>query len=132
MQHSRGGMATRIVEERSRNLPFPLTPWQIPTPFFNIAEVVWQRGLLKKGVGICHGVSGNGYYFLYLHRYTRDPKHLHRALQFAEFAVSPKCRTEAWPETSKPYSLFNGLSGAVCYFGDLLPGTQFCFPGGDL
>ena len=24
-------------------------------------ELVWQRGLLKKGPGLCHGVSGNAY-----------------------------------------------------------------------
>jgi len=31
-------------------------------------EVVWQRGLLKKGPGLCHGVAGNGYTFLHLYK----------------------------------------------------------------
>ena len=32
-------------------------------------ECIWQRGLLKKGPGICHGVAGSGYAFLVLYRY---------------------------------------------------------------
>jgi len=44
-------------------------------------DVVWQRGLLKKGYGICHGVAGNGYTFLYLFNITRDIKWFHRAMK---------------------------------------------------
>lgn len=33
-------------------------------------ELTWQRGLLKKGPGICHGVAGSGYVFLLLYRLT--------------------------------------------------------------
>lgn len=31
-------------------------------------DCVWQKGLLKKGPGICHGVAGSGYVFLLLYR----------------------------------------------------------------
>ena len=31
-------------------------------------EVVWQRGLLRKGPGLCHGVAGNGYALLHLYQ----------------------------------------------------------------
>ena len=31
-------------------------------------DLVWERGLLKKGPGLCHGVAGNGYTFLYLYQ----------------------------------------------------------------
>ncbi len=31
-------------------------------------ECVWRKGLLKKGPGICHGISGGGYVFLTLYR----------------------------------------------------------------
>lgn len=34
-------------------------------------EVIWQRGLLKKGCGICHGVAGNAYSFLSLFQLTK-------------------------------------------------------------
>lgn len=43
------------------------------------ADVIWSRGLLKKGYGLCHGVSGNGYAFLRMFQLTRDLKYLHRA-----------------------------------------------------
>ena len=31
-------------------------------------DLVWERGLLKKGPGLCHGVAGNGYTFLHLYQ----------------------------------------------------------------
>lgn len=44
-------------------------------------NVVWERGLLKKGYGICHGAAGNGYVFLDLYRVTNDINWLHRAIK---------------------------------------------------
>jgi hypothetical protein len=45
-----------------------------------LGEVVWNRGLLKKGLGgLCHGIGGNAYVFLKLHEATGDKKHLERA-----------------------------------------------------
>lgn len=32
------------------------------------ANLIWQKGLLKKGPGLCHGVGGNGYVFLLMYR----------------------------------------------------------------
>ena len=43
--------------------------------------VVWKRGLLRKGYGLCHGAAGNGYTFLQLHRLTGQAHHWQRALQ---------------------------------------------------
>lgn len=43
------------------------------------AEVIWQRGLLRKGYGVCHGTAGNGYAFLSLYKLTQDRKYLYRA-----------------------------------------------------
>lgn len=34
-------------------------------------EVVWERGLLRKGYSICHGVAGNGYAFMPLFQQTK-------------------------------------------------------------
>ena len=34
-------------------------------------EVVWERGLLKKGCGLCHGTAGNAYTFLTLFQLTK-------------------------------------------------------------
>jgi hypothetical protein len=48
-------------------------------------EAVWGQGLLKKGPGACHGVSGSAYALLALFRATHNPMWLHRTLQFALF-----------------------------------------------
>lgn len=42
-------------------------------------ELVWQKGLLKKGPGICHGVAGSAYVFLLLYRLTGNRKYIYRA-----------------------------------------------------
>ena len=44
-------------------------------------EVVWRRGLLRKGYGLCHGVAGNTYTFLQLLRLTNNPQYFYRALK---------------------------------------------------
>ena len=44
-------------------------------------EVVWSRGLLKKGYGVCHGAAGNAYTFSCLYKQMGDPKYLHRAIK---------------------------------------------------
>ena len=35
-------------------------------------EAVWSRGLLKKGLGLCHGVAGNVYTFLHIYQATGE------------------------------------------------------------
>ena len=49
------------------------------------AQLIWERGLLKKGPGLCHGVAGNAYAFLVMYRLTGNVAYYYRALQFAEF-----------------------------------------------
>ena len=93
-------------------------------------DVVWQRGLLKKGYGLCHGVAGNAYAFLCLWRATGDAKHLHRAMQFAEFCAhygTHGCRT---PDA--PWSLFEGLAGTVYFMFDIQKPSEARFPAYEL
>ena len=52
-------------------------------------EVIWQRGLLRKGYGICHGTAGNGYAFLSLYRTTREKKYLYRACKVTSQPLVP-------------------------------------------
>nr|CAB3263379.1 lanC-like protein 3 [Phallusia mammillata] len=92
-----------------------------------LAETVWEKGLLKKGPGICHGVSGSGYVFLLMYRLTGDSKRLYRAERFANFLLSEKFKREA-RIPDKPYSLFEGLAGTVCFLTDLLKPTTAEFP----
>lgn len=90
-------------------------------------EIVWTKGLLKKGPGTCHGVAGSGYVFLLLYRLTGDPKHLHRAQVFADFMFTPEFMQGARTPDS-PYSLYEGLAGTVCFLSDLLNPQQAAFP----
>uniref|UniRef100_A0A3B4US37 LanC lantibiotic synthetase component C-like 2 (bacterial) n=1 Tax=Seriola dumerili TaxID=41447 RepID=A0A3B4US37_SERDU len=70
------------------------------------AEVIWQRGLLRKGYGICHGTAGNGYAFLSLYKVTQDKKYLYRACKFAEWCLDYGTHGCRIPD--RPYSLFEG------------------------
>jgi lantibiotic modifying enzyme len=45
-------------------------------------ELVWKKGMLLKGNGICHGITGNAYVLHSLYRITNDNKWLNRSLQF--------------------------------------------------
>ncbi|XP_023682407.1 glutathione S-transferase LANCL1-like [Paramormyrops kingsleyae] len=89
-------------------------------------EVVWQRGLLKKGYSLCHGVAGNAYVFLALYKLTHDPKHLYRACMFAEWCMDygkHGCRTP-----DRPFSLFEGMAGTIYFLADLLQPMKSKFP----
>ncbi|XP_064419552.1 glutathione S-transferase LANCL1 isoform X1 [Latimeria chalumnae] len=89
-------------------------------------EVIWQRGLLKKGYGLCHGAAGNAYGFLALYKLTQDLKYLYRACKFAEWCLDygkHGCRT---PDT--PFSLFEGMAGTIYFLADLLQPMNAKFP----
>ncbi|CAG9466523.1 unnamed protein product [Pedinophyceae sp. YPF-701] len=91
------------------------------------SEVVWQRGLLRKGCGLCHGIAGNAYAFLAAFRATSDPTYLHRATAFASFMA------DSWRELAdvpdRPFSLYEGLAGAVCLWFDMLRPLSANMPG---
>eukprot|EP00731_Ephydatia_muelleri_P022800 Em0015g383a len=67
-------------------------------------EVVWDRGILRKGYGLCHGVAGNALTFLQLFRLTTRPEYFNRAVKFAEWCLSSSERKCRIPDHS--YSLF--------------------------
>lgn len=96
-----------------------------------MADLVWQKGLLKKGPGICHGVAGNGYVFLLLYRLTEDPKYLYRANCFFEFMGTETFQDQA-RTPDNPLSLYEGAAGTVCYLADLTHPQQASFPFSDI
>ncbi|KAJ3085942.1 Glutathione S-transferase lancl1 [Quaeritorhiza haematococci] len=51
------------------------------------AEAVWQRGIIKDGVGLSHGVAGNAYIFLTLYKLTKDTKYWGRTLKFLRICL---------------------------------------------
>lgn len=94
------------------------------------AQAVWSRGLLRKGVGLCHGISGNGYALLSLYRATGEPQYLGMAQSFALFAA------EHWEELyevpDRPASLYEGLAGAVSFWLDVVDPQNSSWPGAEL
>ncbi|XP_075190372.1 lanC-like protein 3 [Anomaloglossus baeobatrachus] len=90
-------------------------------------DLTWQKGLLKKGPGICHGVAGSAYVFLLLYRLTGNSKYIYRAQRFAEFLSSEEFKMGSCTIESL-YSLYEGLSGTVCFLVDLLQPNQAEFP----
>lgn len=95
------------------------------------AEVVWQRGVLTKGPGLCHGICGNGYALLAVYRLTGDLEFLAKALWFGLTATqwAEKQASGEWREADRPLSLMEGLAGALCFWKDLLSlgEQQMCF-----
>jgi hypothetical protein len=98
------------------------------SPFLN-KQLFKSADPLISGPGICHGVAGSGFVFLLLHRLTSDPKHLHRAVKFAEFlhteefksARTPDCPFRCWKTSigflaPPPCSLADGLPPRVASF----------------
>uniref|UniRef100_A4IIE7 LanC-like protein 2 n=1 Tax=Xenopus tropicalis TaxID=8364 RepID=A4IIE7_XENTR len=94
------------------------------------SEVIWQRGLLRKGYGICHGTSGNGYAFLSLYNHTQDKKYLYRACRFAEWCLEYGKHGCRIPD--RPYSLFEGMAGAIHFLSDMLTPETSRFPAFEL
>uniref|UniRef100_A0A914UL35 LanC-like protein 2 n=1 Tax=Plectus sambesii TaxID=2011161 RepID=A0A914UL35_9BILA len=45
------------------------------------ADVIWNRGLLKKGYGLCHGVAGNAYALISVWKATGEVAYLYQACQ---------------------------------------------------
>ncbi|KAM8880566.1 lanC-like protein 2 [Synchiropus picturatus] len=94
------------------------------------AEVIWQRGLLRKGYGICHGTSGNGYAFLSMYKLTQEKKYLYRACKFAEWCLDYGTHGCRIPD--RPYSLFEGMAGAIHYLSEIAAPETSCFPAFEL
>lgn len=91
------------------------------------ADLIWEKGLLKKGPGLCHGIAGNGYVFLLLYRLTNDNKYLYRTLVFFQFLCSDEFKHNA-RTPDNPYSLYEGLAGTACFVADLLNPPAASFP----
>ena len=110
--------------------------------------VIWERGVLRKGNGLCHGVAGNAYAFLALERVLRlsgsqggddgteaanmkaaAEQQLLRARCFAALLVERDVQS-AMAATSdpqrrvrgvpdSPLSLMEGTAGVLCFLLDL-------------
>ncbi|KAF4664125.1 Chromatin assembly factor 1 subunit B [Perkinsus chesapeaki] len=86
----------------------------------SLGEVVYERGLLaEKGAGLCHGVGGSTMALVAVYTYTGHRVWLHRARQFALF-TSQYGQWLSDTFADRPYSLYEGLAGAVASIGATL------------
>ena len=77
------------------------------------AAVVWERGVLRKGNGLCHGVAGNAYAFLTLRRLLggsgeADDEQLRRACCFAAVLLDEDVQC-AMADTCDPQRRVKGV-----------------------
>jgi hypothetical protein len=109
---------------------------------------IWAEGLLKKGFGLCHGISGNAFAFA-LAATSPDMIQCHKErevfmLMAQAFAASKKVdfvaktvggfiHNDRFKKGSAdfPFSLMNGLAGDLCLHLKLA-GANIGFPGFNL
>ena len=104
------------------------------------SQVVWERGLLRKGAALCHGMTGSAYVFLALHRAlggtsSKEGRVQLRRAQFFAGVVSqilPLAEHELCSFSDDWYSLYTGLAGIVCLLADLQRPSLSRFPGFDV
>ena len=100
-------------------------PGLLPATFIEYAkksaDLVWERGILRKGMGLCHGISGNGYVFLLLFRLTKNKMYLQRAISYALIIMQrddPKIGGK-FRQPDHPFSLMEGDAGVLRFLFDV-------------
>ena len=91
------------------------------------ADIIWERGILIKGFGLCPGITGNAFCFLHLYQTTGDTLQLHRACQFARIIIDGS--HNLFEDHSRPLSLYQGKAGLIHFLFSLLNPIESCFPG---
>ncbi|EGD78775.1 hypothetical protein PTSG_01752 [Salpingoeca rosetta] len=94
------------------------------------ADLVWKQGVLLKGLGLCHGVGGNGLALLAMYRETGQPIYLHRARAFAHVGLKSQEQMLLVPD--RPYSLFEGAGGLAALMLALQSPQRAHFPAYEL
>ncbi|KAG8906719.1 hypothetical protein FRB99_006317 [Tulasnella sp. 403] len=111
------------------------------------SRAVWEEGLVTKGLGICHGVTGNAWSWLlsaYQEVITSSitgpddfsptlQTNLSRGLAYMVHATElpPILQNPLLPYRTpdRPYSLFEGLAGAVCAWAEACCVIEACLKG---
>ena len=90
-----------------------------------------KANIQMKGVGLCHGVSGNVFPFLSLYQSTGEVAWLQTAVHLAMFLSHEHSRL--YQQSDSSLSLFEGVAGMVCLLTDLLTAPSCAqFPGFDV
>ncbi|KZP00923.1 hypothetical protein CALVIDRAFT_560227 [Calocera viscosa TUFC12733] len=100
-------------------------------------DCIWREGIVRKGIGLCHGIAGNAMPFLLqavwdLKKGNVSSESLGKALALLSLSAtlppmppSASCPSDVPPPSlfrtpDNPYSLFEGLAGAACVWADAL------------
>jgi hypothetical protein len=100
-------------------------------------KIIKERGILKKGFGVCHGITGNNYFLYTLSKYFEDDNdsknYIYWFNYFIEFLFlgndkeildivnnfdDRSRKTKGLPDT--PYSLMEGIGGRMCFLSEVL------------
>ena len=99
------------------------------TAFFS-NKCLWERGLLYKGNGVCHGMSGVIFGLLKLYKYSNNDLYLKEAVgicfgtfdpevqKYVKEYFDPQRKCKGIPDT--PYSLMEGEGGCLVMYYDLI------------
>ena len=103
---------------------------------------VWFRGLLTKGNGLCHGITGNIYSLLALSNYNQK-EYRKRVYQFSSVSTNEQLKTIVKEQNDgmrkvqgipdSPFSLMEGTGGDIILFSEILRDDKIAlFPGFEL
>ena len=103
------------------------------------ANYVWKYGIVKKGNGLCHGISGNAYSFLNMFKETKEEVWRYRATCFATTYLDTHYSSiiDNYDEEDRlvkgksdyPYSFSVGLIGDILFQLHILAPELSRFPG---
>jgi hypothetical protein len=93
------------------------------------ADLVYRKGFLRKGVGLCHGVGGSVYALLAVSEildpsgdFDQTDSYLLRATELAHLATTYQSLTNSGEMSTpdRPWSLYEGVAGICCAWGTVL------------
>ena len=93
-------------------------------------KCLWERGLLYKGNGVCHGMAGITFGLIKLYKYSKNDLYLKEAIGICNGTFDPKVQSlvkgYSDPQRKKrgipdtPYSLMEGEGGCLVMYYDLI------------
>ena len=93
-------------------------------------QCLWERGLLYKGNGVCHGMAGTCYPLMKLYQFTKDEFYLKSAIGVANATFDPsiQAKVSEFSDPQRkvkgipdhPYSLMEGNGGLLIMYYDLI------------
>eukprot|EP00826_Nyctotherus_ovalis_P061298 TRINITY_DN8706_c0_g2_i1.p1 TRINITY_DN8706_c0_g2~~TRINITY_DN8706_c0_g2_i1.p1 ORF type:complete len:443 (-),score=98.90 TRINITY_DN8706_c0_g2_i1:158-1486(-) len=130
-------------------IPFLLSAYKLlgRDEYFNAAlkagNATWQQGILLKGNGLCHGITGNAYTLHTLYRGTGDDKWKYRSCMLVDASWNPEVQSvvRKYQDGTRvsvgvpdaPYSLMEGNGGTAVLYADLMGKPELVrFPGFEL